>query len=227
MAEKVLILDDEADIVAGVEDTLVREGYEVITASNGKDGLKKAAECGPDLIVLDVMMPEMNGYEVLAALRKKDIRTAVIMLTGRDAEDDKIRGLDTGADDYVTKPFRMQELAARIRAVRRRHAEKEGKIHSFAFGNVEVDFERQTVVKDGETTVMSTCESELLRLLVARRGDTISRETILTEVWGYDVAPDTRTVDNHVAQLRQKIEDDSRQPKHILTAHGKGYKFAP
>ncbi len=227
MAEKVLIVDDEADIVAGVEDTLVREGYEVITASNGKDGLKKATECAPDLIVLDVMMPKMNGYQVLASLRRKNIRTAVIMLTGRDAEDDKIRGLDTGADDYVTKPFRMQELVARIRAVRRRHVEKEGKIHSFAFGNVEVDFERQTVVKNGETIEMSTCESELLRLLVARHGDAVSREVILTEVWGYGVAPDTRTVDNHVVRLRRKIEDDSRQPKHILTAHGKGYKFAP
>ena len=227
MAEKVLVVDDEADIVAGVEHTLVREGYEVITASDGKDGLKKASECAPDIILLDVMMPKMNGYEVLVKLRKKNIRAPVIMLTGRDAEEDKIRGLDTGADDYVTKPFSMKELAARVRAVRRRHADKEGKVRSFAFGDVEVDFERQAVVKDGRTVELSTCESELLRLLVARRGEAVSRQTILTEVWGYDVAPDTRTVDNHIVRLRQKIEDDPRQPKHILTAHGKGYKFVP
>jgi len=225
MADKVLIVDDEADIVAGVEDTLAREGYEVITAADGKDGLKKAAECAPDIILLDVMMPEKDGYEVLAELRKGGIRTPVIMLTGRDAEEDKIRGLDTGADDYITKPFSMKELAARVRAVRRRQAEKEGKIHSFSFDDVEVDFDRQTVTKGGKTVELSSCESELLRLLVAMRGEAVSREAILTKVWGYDVAPDTRTVDNHIVRLRQKIEDDPRRPKHILTAHGKGYKF--
>ena len=227
MAEKVLIVDDEADIVAGVEDTLTREGYEVITASDGKEGLKKASECAPDIILLDVMMPKMTGYQTLAALRKKNIRTPVIMLTGRDTDDDKVRGLDTGADDYVTKPFSMKELAARVRAVRRRHADKEGKVRSFTFGDVEVDFERQTVARDSGTVELSTCESELLRLLVARRGDAVSRQDILTQVWGYDVTPDTRTVDNHIVRLRQKIEDDPRQPKHILTTHGKGYKFVP
>lgn len=225
MADKVLIVDDEADIVAGVEDTLTREGYEVITAADGNDGLKKAVECAPDIILLDVMMPGKDGYEVLAALRKGGIRTPVIMLTGRDAEEDKIRGLDTGADDYITKPFSMKELAARVRAVRRRQAEKEGKVYSFSFDDVEVDFNRQTVTKGGKTVELSSCESELLRLLVAMRGEAVSRQAILTKVWGYDVAPDTRTVDNHIVRLRQKIEDDPRRPKHILTAHGKGYKF--
>ena len=227
MAERVLVVDDEPDMLAGLEDTLVREGYEVITASNGKEGLKQAAENAPDIIILDVMMPGMDGYELCKTLRKRGIRTPVIMLTGKDAEDDKVRGLDTGADDYVTKPFSMKELVARIRAVRRRQAEKEGKVHAFSFGHIEVDFDRQTLTKKGQTVDMSSCESELLRLLVARRGEAVSRQTILTDVWGYDVAPDTRTVDNHIVRLRQKIEDDPRQPKHILTAHGTGYKFVP
>ena len=227
MADKVLIIDDEADIVTGVEHTLVREGYEVLTASNGKDGLRKAVEGAPDIIVLDVMMPKMDGYAVLAELRKRGLRTPVIMLTGRDAEEDKVRGLDTGADDYVTKPFSMKELAARVRAVRRRQAEKEGRIHSFTFGKIELDFERRTIARVGETVELSTCEAELLRLLVARRGEAVSRRTILEEVWGYEVAPDTRTVDNHVVRLRQKLEDDPHKPKHILTAHGTGYKFVP
>ncbi len=227
MADRVLIIDDEADLVAGIEDTLVRDGYEVVTASDGAEGLTKATECAPDIIVLDVMMPKMDGYAVLAALREKGIRTPVVMLTGRGAEEDKVRGLDTGADDYITKPFSMKELAARVRSVRRRHAEEAGKIHEFTFGNVQLDFIRQTVVKDGQPAELSTCESELLRLLVSWRGEVVSRETILQEVWGYDLAPDTRTVDNHVVRLRQKIEDDPRQPRHILTAHGRGYKFVP
>jgi len=225
MAEKALIIDDEADIVAGVEDVLTREGYEVATARNGKAGLKKAGEFVPDVIILDVMMPGMDGYQVLAALRERGVRTPVIMLTGRDAEADKVRGLDTGADDYVIKPFGMKELAARVRAVLRRGAGVKERIRSFSFGDVAVDFDHQTFTKKGDPARLSSCESELLRILVERRGEPVSRETILTEVWRYDSPPDTRTIDNHVVRLRQKIEDDPHKPKHILAAHGIGYKF--
>lgn len=225
MAEKVLIVDDEADIVAGVEDVLTREGYEVATARNGKAGLKKASEFVPDVIILDVLMPGTDGYQVLAALRERGVRTPVIMLTARDTEADKVQGLDTGADDYMTKPFGMKELAARVRAVLRRGAGAKERVRSFSFGDVAVDFDHQTLTKNGELVRLSSCESELLRIMVERRGEAVSRETILTEVWRYDFPPDTRTIDNHVVRLRQKIEDDPHKPKYILTAHGMGYKF--
>lgn len=225
MADKVLIVEDEPDMLMGLEDTLAHEGYEVVTAQNGRTGLQKAAETAPDVIILDVMLPGMNGYDVCLALRKRGIRTPIIMLTARDAEDDKVRGLTTGADDYVTKPFSMKELLARIKAVRRRAAEKKEKIREFSFAGMKADFDHQTLTKGGETIRLSSCESELLRMLVMRRGEAVSRETILTEVWGYDFPPDTRTVDNHIVRLRQKIEEDPREPRHILTAHGTGYKF--
>ncbi len=225
MAEKVLVVEDEADILTGLEVALGREGYQVTTAQDGEEGLKKAAETAPDVIILDVMLPGMDGYEVCSALRERGIRTPVIMLTAKTAEDDRVRGLDTGADDYVVKPFSMRELIARVRAVWRRRAEKEARIHQFSFGNVKVDFDRQTVSKKGKTIALSSYETWVLRLLVSMRGEAVSRQTILARVWGYDFAADTRTIDNHVVQLRQKIEDDPHHPKHILTAHGKGYKF--
>jgi len=225
MAEKVLIVEDEADMLAGLEDTLSREGYEVVTARDGKEGLKAAVESAPDLVILDVMMPGMDGYEVCAALRGRGVQAPIIMLTARDAEDDKVRGLDTGADDYVTKPFSMRELLSRINAVRRRYAGRREKIREFSFGGIHVDFDRQTLTRNEQAVRLSSFESELLRLLVMMRGEPVSRQTILTEVWGYDFPPDTRTVDNHIVRLRQKIEEDPHRPRHILTAHGKGYKF--
>jgi len=223
MAATVLLIDDEPDILTSLEDTLTHEGYAVTTAASGEEGLQKAAQLAPDLIVLDVMMPGMNGYEVLAALRQRGVQTPVILLTARDTEDDKVQGLETGADDYVTKPFSTRELVARLRAVQRRG--KKEKVRAFSFAGMTVDFDHQTLAKGDETVRLSSCESELLRLLVMRRGEAVSRDTILTEVWGYDYPPDTRTVDNHIVRLRQKIEHDPHRPKHILTAHGTGYKF--
>ena len=227
MPDKVLLVDDEPDLLAGLEDALAHDGYRVTTAHNGRDGLRQAVEIRPDVIILDVMMPGMNGYEVCSALRKRGFETPVIMLTASDTEDNKVRGLDSGADDYVTKPFSTKELIARIRAVRRRRQEKHPRLHQFSFGNIKVDFDHQILLKAGRTVDLSSCESELLRLLIQRRGQAVTREIILTEVWGYDFPPDTRTIDNHVVRLRQKIEDDPHNPKHILTAHGLGYKFVP
>jgi DNA-binding response OmpR family regulator len=225
MPDKVLICEDEPDMIVGLEDTLVHEGYEVVTADNGREGLQIAIEQAPDLIILDVMMPEMNGYEVLESLRHRGVRTPVIMLTARDAVDDKVQGLEIGADDYLTKPFNMKELVARIKAVQRRSADRPERIREYRFGKVHVDFDHQTLTKGRKSVKLSSCENELLRLLVMRRGDAVSRNQILTEVWGYEYPPDTRTVDNHIVRLRQKLEDDPRSPKHILTAHGTGYKF--
>ncbi|MFW6158472.1 MAG: response regulator transcription factor [Planctomycetota bacterium] len=225
MAEKILICDDEPDVVAGLEHTLAEEGYEVVTALNGKDGLQKTMEEAPDFVVLDVMMPEMDGVAVCEELRRRGVKTPVIMLTAKDTEEEKVRGLEAGADDYVTKPFGTRELLARISAVNRRYAGGKEKIREFSFGDVTVDFDHQTMTRGGETTRLSSCESELLRLLVMRRGEAVSREAVLTEVWGYEYPPDTRTIDNHVVRLRQKIEDDPHAPRHLLTAHGVGYKF--
>jgi DNA-binding response OmpR family regulator len=225
MPDKVLIVEDEPDMLMGLEDTLADEGYEVITAPNGKEGLKAANETAPDFIILDVKMPEMNGYEVCSALRHKGVKTPIIMLTAGDTEDEKVQGLEAGADDYVTKPFSMRELLARINAVKRRYADTREKIRSFSFDDVAIDFDHQALTKGGESVKLSSCESELLRLLVERRGQAVTRQDILTEVWGYEYPPDTRTVDNHIVRLRQKLEDDPRHPKHILTAHGRGYKF--
>lgn len=225
MADTILIVEDEPDMLMGLEDSLVHEGYTVVTAPNGREGLKKALELKPDVIILDVKMPLMNGYEVCSALRKRGVKTPVIMLTAGNTEDEKVRGLDTGADDYVTKPFSSKELIARIRAVRRRPGDKKEKIKSFSFSGIKVNFDHQTITKKGETVELSSCESELLRLLVMHAGEAVSREVILTEVWGYNFPPDTRTIDNHIVRLRQKIEDDPREPRHILTAYGTGYKF--
>jgi DNA-binding response OmpR family regulator len=225
MPETVLIVEDEPDMLMGLEDTLADEGYEVLTASNGKDGLKTAEETAPDFIILDVKMPEMDGYQVCRALRKRGMKTPIIMLTAGDSEAEKVEGLEAGADDYVTKPFSMRELLARIHAVKRRAAGSREQVRSFTFGNVTLDFDHQTLTK-GETVMkLSSCESELLRLLIFRRGEAVTRKDILTEVWGYDYPPDTRTVDNHIVRLRQKLEDDPKNPQHILTAHGRGYKF--
>ncbi len=225
MPEKILICDDEPDVVAGLEHTLAEQGYQVLSALNGKEGLQKVLEEAPDFIVLDVMMPEMNGFEVCKELRRRGVKTPVIMLTAKDTEEEKVRGLEAGADDYVTKPFGIRELMARITAVGRRYEGGEEKIRQYSFDDVAVDFDHRTVTRGGETARLSSCEAELLRLLVSRRGEAVSRQTVLTEVWGYEYPPDTRTIDNHVVRIRQKIEDDPRQPEHVLTVHGVGYKF--
>lgn len=225
MAETILVVEDEPDMRTGLELNLQSEGYQVITAATGKEGLHKAMQSTPDVIVLDVMLPEMNGFDVCAELRGRGVQAPIIMLTACDDEDDKIQGLNAGADDYVTKPFSTRELMARIVAVRRRYAGAKDKIREFTFGTVHVDFDHQTLTKEGQAARLSSCESELLRLLIMRRGEAVSREQVLTEVWGYEYAPDTRTIDNHIVRLRQKIEDDPRHPKHILTVHGTGYKF--
>lgn len=225
MPEKILVVDDDPDLLESLEANLRREGYEVITARNGRDGLARALQSAPDAILLDVAMPAPNGFEVCTDLRKRGIRIPILMLTARDSEAERVRGLDAGADDYIIKPFSTKELVARIRAVRRRYLGARERIREFAFKDTKIDFDHQTVTRRAKVIELSSCESNLLRLLVTRRGEAVSRNTILKEVWEYEFAPNTRTIDNHVVKLRQKIEDNPRHPKHILTAHGTGYKF--
>jgi DNA-binding response OmpR family regulator len=222
---RILIVDDEPEMVRGLEDNLRFEGYQTLAAANGEDALALALGCAPDLILLDVMMPRMSGWDVCRALREKGIRAPVIMLTARGEESDRVRGLELGADDYVTKPFSLRELLARVRAVLRRPGARDG-FEEFALGDVRVRPRTRQVYKAGEEVRLTRKEFDLLVFLIAHRGEVITRERLLDEVWGYDRFPTTRTVDTHVLRLRRKFEPDVDRPLWILTLHGHGYKFA-
>jgi two-component system alkaline phosphatase synthesis response regulator PhoP len=222
---KVLIIEDEPNMVIGLRDTCEYEGYEVSVARNGKEGLEKAATDKPDIILLDVMLPVMSGLDVCRNLRKRGIETPIIMLTARSQETDKVVGLEVGADDYVTKPFSVKELVARIRAHLRRAAKQVVEIENFTFSDVELNFKKYTALKHWQALDLSSREFEILRYLIRHRGEIVTRDQLLDEVWGYDSSPVTRTVDNHIARLRQKIEPDPSQPQHIITVHRIGYRF--
>ena len=223
--DKILIVEDEPDMVMGLKDNLELEGYQVLTALDGPTALEVALNTCPDLILLDIMIPKLNGFEVCKQLRQKGMDTPIIMLTAKSQEVDKVLGLELGADDYITKPFSIRELLARVKAVLRRPRRPPEKIDSYAFGDVTIDFRKQVAVKDGKPVELSHYEAEILRLLIANKGEPISRNRILDEVWGYELYPTTRTIDNHVVKLRQKIEDNPHSPIHIVTVHGMGYKF--
>lgn len=222
---KVLIIEDEPNMVLGLKDSCEYEGYEVSVAHDGKEGLEKASTEKPDIILLDVMLPLMSGIDVCRTLRTRGIETPILMLTARGQEIDKVVGLEVGADDYVTKPFSIKELLARIRAHLRRATKQVVNIDSFTFGDVELNFRKYTARKGGRALDLSAREFEILRYLIRRRGEIVTRDQLLDEVWGYDSTPVTRTVDNHIAKLRQKIEQDPAEPQHIITVHRLGYRF--
>ena len=222
---RILIVEDDPSILLGLERNLKFEGYEVMSAKDGERGLQLAVDKSPDLIILDIMLPKLNGYELCRHLRKIKISVPIIMLTARGQEIDKVMGLELGADDYVTKPFSIVELLARIKAVLRRTKRFEEEMTSFTFDDVEIDFERHTVMKDGELLDLSAREFNLLRFLISNNGKALSRSEILNEVWGYDYYGTQRTVDNLISNLRQKLETDPDNPEHILTVWGVGYRF--
>ncbi|CAN5848177.1 response regulator transcription factor [soil metagenome] len=224
--KRILLVEDEPGLVLTLSDRLTREGYGVDTTSDGESGLERAAGEAFDLILLDVMLPRLGGFDVLKELRKRNVDTPVIMLTARSQVADKVVGLKLGADDYVTKPFEMMELLARIEAKLRRAPLAPHPSEGFQFDGVRVDFRRAEVSRDGQTIDLSAREFQLLKYFVEHRGATLTREELLNEVWGYNSMPSTRTVDVHVAWLRQKIEPNPRHPQFILTVHGMGYKFA-
>ena len=207
-------------------DRLAREGYVVEASADGESGLERAAAEPFDLILLDVMLPRMNGLDVLRELRRRGVETPVIVLTARGQVIDKVVGLKLGADDYVTKPFEMVELLARIEAKLRRAPVPLRLADGYQFGAIRIDFRKAEVTKDGQPLDVSAREFQLLRYFIEHRGATLTREELLNEVWGYNVMPSTRTVDVHVAWLRQKVEPTPRHPQYILTIHGLGYKFA-
>lgn len=223
---KVLIVEDEPAMVAGLRDNFEFEGYEVITAPDGVAGLERALKESPDLVVLDVMMPRMSGLDVCRHLKAKRPSVPVIMLTARGQEVDKVVGLELGADDYVTKPFSIRELLARVKAVLRRSSGATSKQQEvYTFGEVEVNVRTCQVSRRGQSLEFSAKEFDLLRFFLDHPGETLSRDKLLEEVWGYDHFPTTRTVDTHIVRLRQKVEPKPEEPKFILTVHGTGYKF--
>jgi two-component system alkaline phosphatase synthesis response regulator PhoP len=222
---KILVVEDEPNMVAGLRDNFEFEGYQVITARDGMEGLQRALDESPDLVVLDVMMPKMSGLEVCKQLRAKRGSIPIIMLTARGQEVDKVVGLELGADDYVTKPFSIRELLARVKAVLRRTSVVPKDQDRRSFGEVEVDLRKCRVLKSGKAIDISSKEFELLKYFIVHSGETLSRDRLLEDVWGYDNYPTTRTVDTHLVHLRQKLEPNPDQPQYFLTVHGTGYRF--
>jgi two-component system alkaline phosphatase synthesis response regulator PhoP len=224
--KRVLLVEDEPGLLLTLTDRLSNEGYVVETASDGEAGLHRAAGESFDLIILDVMLPRLNGFDVCRDLRQRGVSTPIIMLTARGQVVDKVIGLKLGADDYLTKPFEMIELLARIESLlRRAPAIPAPPTETYQFGAVRVDFRRAEIERDSRQIDLSAREFQLLRYFIEHRGSTLSRDELLNEVWGYNAMPSTRTVDVHVAWLRQKLEPNPRHPQYILTVHGLGYKF--
>jgi len=223
---RILLVEDEESLVLTLRDRLTSEGYAVEVATDGDRATELGAQPRFDLIVLDVALPKKNGFDVCRDLRQRGLHTPILMLTARGQVVDKVIGLKLGADDYLTKPFETIELLARIEALLRRgRTVANGTAEAYAFGNVQVDFRSAVVMRDGQTVDLSGLELKLLRYFIDHRGAVLSRDELLDKVWGYEAMPVTRTVDVHVASLRQKIETNPGRPEFIVTVHGMGYKF--
>ena len=228
MAEKILVVEDDRAIVEGLTSALRAEGYEVESATEGPTGLQRAKSGDAMLLILDIMLPGMSGLEITKRLRDAGSALPIILLTAKGEEDDRVLGLELGADDYVTKPFSVRELMARVRsALRRARTAAGARRVLFEFGDVVVDFKRQGVQKAGRPLELSAREFRILAYFIEHAGEMLTRERLLNDIWGYDVFPTTRTVDNHIARLRKKIEDEPETPRFILTVRGAGYLFEP
>jgi DNA-binding response OmpR family regulator len=222
---KILIVEDEEKMAVGLKDNFEYEGYQVIIAGNGEEGLERALADSPDLILLDVMMPQKSGFDVCRELKVKRPSVPIIILTARSQEVDKVVGLELGADDYVTKPFSIRELLARVKAILRRARALPKEQETYRFGEVEVDLRSYQVRRKGQLIDFTAKEFELLKYFLCHTGEMLSRERLLNEVWGYDHVPITRTVDTHIQHLRQKLESNPENPQFFLTVHGAGYRF--
>lgn len=220
----IAIIEDDESVRRSLTLNLELEGFKVVTAGDGEEGILLINEAHPDLILLDVMMPKKDGLQACKEIRGAGISTPLILLTARSAEVDKVLGLDLGADDYLAKPFGMLELIARVKALLRRTSTT-NEVDEVKFDDVVIDFKAYRAARADQPLELSAREYRLLRYLVAKRGSVVTRDELLDEVWGYNSYPSTRTVDNHIARLRQKIEENVEEPKHILTVHGVGYKF--
>jgi DNA-binding response OmpR family regulator len=227
MALRVLAVEDEPEMQVILRDNLEYEGFEVLSAATGEEGLQLAMAKQPDLILLDLLLPRMSGYEVCRRLRTECFTMPIIMLTARNAELDRVAGLEMGADDYLGKPFGVGELIARVRVQLRRPRQTGRGPVELRFGDVVVDLRQRRARNGREPLELSSREFELLEYLIDHAEKVVTREELLSAVWGYGAAPLTRTVDNFVAKLRKKVERDPRDPRHILTVHGSGYRFVP
>ena len=223
--EKILIIEDEESILMALEDDLRIEGYEISSAKDGLQGFSMAKAKGYDLIILDIMLPKMNGFEVCKQLRQTGITTPILILTAKSQEVDEVLGLELGADDYVTKPFSPRELLARVNALFRRMKQTQQGIDLYHFGDVNVDFKKYEAEKSGQPIYLTTLEFAMLHFLIKHKDQVVSRDSILDKVWGDDVFVYPRTVDTHIAHLRKKIEDDPENPRYIIGVRGIGYKF--
>ncbi len=223
--KKILVVEDDAALLAGLSGSLKQQHYEIETASEGEDGLRKGRMRDIDLIILDLMLPKMNGEEICRSLRGQGINTPILILTSKREEASRVLGLELGADDYVTKPFSLLELHARIKAILRRGIGNVEKVDEFLFGNVRVDFKKHEAIKKRKKVKLTEREFNLLKFMIEHRGEVITRDTLLDKVWGYDSFPTTRTVDNYILSIRHKLEDNPSKPKFILTVHTSGYKF--
>ncbi|HUU04150.1 MAG TPA: response regulator transcription factor [Myxococcota bacterium] len=224
--ESILVVEDDPSIAKGLDQNLRYEGFSVFVAKDGERGLELAVDKQPDLILLDVMLPKLNGFEVLREIRRRQLEMPVIMLTAKGEQLDKVRGLDMGADDYVTKPFGLPELLARIQAVLRRKRRHEKSVEQASFGNVRVDFSARAVWVADVPVTLTTRELDLLRFFMSREGTALERQEILNRVWGFDYFGTDRTVDNFINRLRQKLEADPENPRHFQTVRGIGYRFS-
>ena len=229
MIERILLVEDEESLVDAIKMNLEMENYEVVVAPTGANAVKKFGEERFNLIILDIMLPEMNGYEVCQAIRARDFETPILFLTAKDSNEDKVRGLKMGADDYLTKPFNLEELLLRSKILVKRSIHgtaKEKRNHVFTFGKNQINFNTYEIIgAKGKKWKLHEREIALLKLLIDKKEEVVSRKTILQTVWGYDVLRSTRTIDNHILAFRKYFETDSRNPKHFFSIRGVGYKF--
>lgn len=223
--KRILIIEDEKDLVTGLKFNLEARDYEVSAAYDGETGYGKAINEHPDLVILDLMLPKLNGFEVCKRLKKEVPGIPIIMLTAKSQESEIVTGLELGADDYITKPFSVLELVARIKTVLRRVQPQSKEPEIYKFGDLEINFKKYVARKKGKSLKLSPREFEMLQYFIKKRGEIISRDDLLNQIWGYDSFPNTRTVDAHIAKLRQRIEDKPKDPKFIITVHGLGYKL--
>jgi len=221
----IIVVEDDISILMGLKDNLIAEGYTVNTADNGKEGFKLALENNFDLLILDIMLPGMNGFEICKKIKLKKPVKPIIMLTARGSEMDKIAGLDYGADDYITKPFSISELLARIRAILRRAYPSKVNLEKYSFDNVKINFKKMIVSIDGKEIHFTRKEFLILEYFIQHDGEVVHRHDLLNEIWGYEKTPTTRTVDNSILELRKKIEEVPSNPKHIVSISGVGYRF--
>lgn len=227
VVKTILIIEDDVSILRGLKDNLSFEGYEVLTSADGLEGLQMGLSNDIDLLLLDIMLPGINGYDICRRLKKEKPELPIIMITARGTEVDRVAGLDLGADDYMTKPFSVPELLARVRAVLRRTSGAIKEVDTYSFANVNIDFKKFQALVDGKEVKLSSREFDIMKYFIEHEGEVIHRHELLDKVWGYDVTPSTRTVDNFMLELRKKFEKDPGNPHHIISIRGAGYKFLP